>query len=45
MTISSNDKDVIVPLLSIESSKALLEESDITSITFYSGNLAQATHR
>jgi hypothetical protein len=43
MNFTPHENNVIVPLLSIEFSKALLEESGITSITFYSGDLEQAT--
>jgi hypothetical protein len=43
MNFTLNEREVTVPLLQIESSMALLEESGITSITFYSGDLAHTT--
>jgi len=43
MSFAPVEKEVIVPLLAMESSKALMEEPGVTSITFYRGDLAKAT--
>ncbi len=42
MNFAQSEKEVIVPLLPIESSKALMEEPGVTSITFYRGDMARA---
>jgi hypothetical protein len=43
MSFAPVEKEVIVPLLSIESSKTLMHEPGVTSITFYRGDLAKVS--
>lgn len=43
MSFAPGEREVIVPLLAMESSKSLMEEPGITSITFYRGDLAKVT--
>ena len=43
MNIAPHEKEVVVPLLAIESSKALMEESGVTAVTFYRGDMANAS--
>ncbi len=42
MNLSSDQREVVVPLLALESSTAIMEESGVTSITFYRGDMDSA---
>ncbi len=42
MNLSSDQREVVVPLLTLDSSTAIMDESGVTSITFYRGDMDNA---